>query len=276
MKRKKYVWPAIVVAAVVLGGCDKNDSSKDDADLLYSESFISSYTELPTQEQVEAAVLEKEIPHETDPADLIWLQKAKTQTERSYSDVEFVFRTKLGTTCLQYHDLWGSEPFSEEEIAAAAKFKELAQAHADLSYKRKGISFANCLYKKTESLHVVSDVAYDAEHPAGILLDDIMDVMIWSAEDYLKSEYTSFFDYLGETTRPYIKDGCAINEPVMIESLAEFNRIKRTLIHFGFIFMPTKAPDQTGTHRFTITYTNEDGVELTGTTEPITILGAGE
>ncbi|MFQ8806769.1 MAG: hypothetical protein ACLR8Y_18930 [Alistipes indistinctus] len=43
----------------------------------------------------------------------------------------------------------------------------------------------------------------------------------------------------------------------------EFNRIQRKLIRFGFSFRLTKAPDRTGTHRFTITYTNEDGVELT-------------
>jgi len=282
MKRKKYFWTAIVVAAVVLGGCDKNDSSKDDADLLYSESFIFSYAELPTQVQVEAAILEEPIPHETDPADLEWLRKADTQSETAYSDVKFVLRTKLGTTQTIYHDLWGSGPFSDEEIEAAAKFTELAKANDDLSYNRKkGQGFGNCLYRKTKSLHVVSDQDYDAEHPAGTLLDDILDVMFWSAEDYLESGYTSFFDYLGETTRPIYperSDGAVVASegPYMIESLVEFNWLQRTLIDFGFIFMPTQAPDRTGTHRFTVTYMNEDGVELSGTTEPITIRGGGQ
>ena len=279
MKSKKFLWIAIVFAGGVLWGCDKNDSSKDDADLPYAKSFIFSYAELPTQAQVEAALVDEPIPHETDPADLEQLRTVSTHTETVYSDVKFVLKTKLGTTQTVYHDLWGSGPFSEEEIEAAAKFTELAKANDDFSYNRKGQGFGVCLYKKTESLHVVSDAAYDAEHPAGTLLDDVLDVMFWSAEDYLKSGYTSFLDYLGKTTRPTYperSDGAVVaaEGPCMIESLVEFNQLQRTLINFGFIFMPNKAPNQTGTHRFTVTYTNEDGVVLTGTTEPITILGA--
>ncbi len=269
----------MVFAVGVLWGCDKNDSSKDDADVSYTKSFIFSYAELPVQAQVEAALIDEPIPHETDPANLDQLRTVDAHAATVYSDVKFVLRTKLGTTQIIYHDLWGSGPFSDEEIEAAAKFTELAKANDDLSYDRQGQGFGNCLYRKTKSLHVVSDQDYDAEHPAGTLLDDILDVMFWSAEDYLKSGYTSFFDYLGETTRPIYperSDGTVVASegPYMIESLLEFNRIQRTLIDFGFIFMPTQAPDRTGTHRFTITYTNEDGVELKGTTNPIMILGA--
>lgn len=282
MKSKKCVWTIIAAMAIVMGACDKDDSSKDDAQgYFWFKSFICSYAELPTQEQVEAAVLEKPVAHVDDPANLRWLQKANVQSVKTYQDVRFVLRDKLGTNQTLYHELWGTGPFSKEEKTAAAKFTELSIANDDQSYNREGQSFGYCLYKKTESLHVISDAAYDAQHPAGTLLDDILDVDFWSAEDFLKSGYNSFFDYLGETTRPIYpesSDGAEVPAvgPFMIESLAEFNRIQRTLINFGFIFMPTKAPDWTSKHRFTITYTNEDGTVLTGTTDPVTIQGADE
>ena len=55
------------------------------------------------------------------------------------------------------------------------------------------------------------------------------------------------------------------------EDLDEFNRIQRKLMPFDFGLNLTKAPERTGTHRFTIIYTNEEGVELTAAVEPITV-----
>ena len=90
--------------AIVMGACDKDDSSKDDAQgYFWFKSFICSYAELPTQEQVEAAVLEKPVAHVDDPANLRWLQKANVQSVKTYQDVRFVLRDKLGTNQTLYH-----------------------------------------------------------------------------------------------------------------------------------------------------------------------------
>ena len=126
-----------------------------------------------------------------------------------------------------------------------------------------------CLYRRTTGIHVVSGTDYDEEHPAGTYLDDIIRIHFKSAEDYLATGYTSLKHYLGKTTGPSSYYGASDLD--LSEYLDEFNRIQRKLIRFSFSFRLTKAPDRTGTHRFTITYTNEDGVELTGTTEPITV-----
>lgn len=170
------------------------------------------------------------------------------------------------------HPLWG-DSFKEEELHYANKFDSLAKAHNDHGYNRQTLTIVmGCLYRRTTGLHVVSDTDYDAQHPAGSYLDDIVTVRFKSAEDYLKTGYTSLKDYLGKTTGPdYSYEGLPVYNLNLRENLSEFNEIQRKLIRFEFRFRFTKAPDRTDTHRFTIVYTNEDGVELTGTTEPVTV-----
>ena len=172
------------------------------------------------------------------------------------------------------HAQWGVA-FEDEALVwqNAAKYDSLAKAHNDLSYNRKTLIMGNsCLYRRTTGIHVVSDVDYDEAHPAGTYLDDIMRIRFTSAEDYLATGYTSLEQYLGQTTGPASYYG---NVPIvnldLSEDLDEFNQIQRKLIPFDFGFNLTKAPERTGTHRFTIIYMNEDGVELSATVEPIMV-----
>ena len=267
--KNKWIWAAMIVS-IVMCACDKNNSSPEDSDFPFLKSYIYSYAELPAPSQVEIGTPLYKYEVKTGP-DILPIPSSGTETW-DYEDLFLTLGIKQDYSFVLYHELWGSAPYTSEDYASAAKFAELSKANGDLSYNRRGEGFGVCLYKRTESLHVISDAAYDAAHPAGTVLDDIMTVQFYSAEDYLKSGYRSFNKYLGKTTKPYVDQaGLVIQGPQMIESLAEFNQIKRTLMHFNFILRPTKAPDQTGTHRFTITYTNEDGVVLTGTTAPVTI-----
>ena len=156
---------------------------------------------------------------------------------------------------------------------------ELAQMLGNVSQAETLFEFSTRphVYRRTTGIHVVSDTDYDGEHPAGTYLDDIMRIHFESAEDYLATGYTSLKQYQGKTTGPSSYYGSLpIIDLDLSEDLDEFNRIQRKLIRFSFSFRLTKAPEQTSTHRFTITYTNEDGVELSGTTQPITIRGGGQ
>lgn len=244
----------VTVGMVMLfTACDK-DKEMDDQNgaLPFLESLICSYTDTPTSE------------------DMIRV-RSLCPSEADWQNVSFFMIQKDAYRNATIHPLWGVS-FDDEALARqnAAKFDSLAKAHKDEGYNRFTLtSVMECLYRRTTGVHVVSDTDYDGEHPAGTYLDDIIRIHFKSAEDYLATGYTSLKHYLGKTTRPSSYYGASDLE--LSEYLDEFNRIQRKLIRFSFIFRLTQAPEQTGTHRFTITYTNEDGVELSGTTEPVTV-----
>ncbi|WP_297447529.1 hypothetical protein [uncultured Alistipes sp.] len=244
----------VTVGMVMLfTACDKDKEMDDDnGDLPFCESLIGSYTDTPTSEDmVRIAAL---CPSQTD-----------------WPDVSFFMIQRDSYEAATIHSLWGTS-FDDEALARqnAAKYDSLSKAHNDLDYNRRTLTMVlECLYRRTTGIHVVSDTDYDEEHPAGTYLDDIIRIHFKSAEDYLATGYTSLKQYLGKTTRSSSYYGASDLD--LSEYLDEFNHIQRKLIRFSFNFRLTKAPDRTGTHRFTITYTNEDGVELTGTIEPITV-----
>ena len=247
-------WSVVTVGMVMLfTACDKDKEMDDDNGALpYCKSLVCSYTDTPTSEDM--IQVETICPSETD-----------------WQDVSFFMIQKDAYRNATIHSLWGTS-FDDEALARqnAAKFDSLAKAHKDEGYNRETLTnVMECLYRRTTGIHVVSDTDYDGEHPAETYLDDIIRIHFKSAEDYLATGYTSLKHYLGKTTRPSSYYGASDLD--LSEYLDEFNRIQRKLIRFSFIFGLTQAPEQTGTHRFTITYTNEDGVELTGTTEPITV-----
>lgn len=251
----------VMVGMVMLfTACDKDKEMSDDDNangaLPFLESLIGSYTDTPTSEDM--IQVATRCPSETD-----WQGVSFSMAQKDYQAAVI-------------HPLWGTS-FDDEALTRqnAAKYDSLSKAHNDLGYNRRTLTMVlECLYRRTTGIHVVSDTDYDDEHPAGTYLDDIIRIHFKSAEDYLATGYTSLKHYLGKTTRPSSYYGASDLD--LSEYLDEFNRIQRKLIRFSFSFRLTKAPEQTSTHRFTITYTNEDGVELSGTTQPITIRGGGQ
>lgn len=246
---------------MMLTACSKDVNKEDDSqgDIPFVKSFIQSYADTPTQDKVKVAI------------------QSGVPTTTSYQNVSIEMRVVEDADYGVIHSLWGSRAdgmaWTEKEQTNAKKFDSLAKAHNDTGYDRETLIFVTkCLYRQTKSIHVVSDTDYDASHPAGTPLDDILTITFNSAEDYLKSGYKALDSYLGQTTCGMNDlEGRPVKSTQLRESLAEFNQIQRKLIEFGFVFTPNIAPDQTSTHRFTVTYTNEDGVVLTGTTDPITI-----
>ena len=271
-------WGVLAIAAIVMCGCkegtapeitkgsdqqENGNLSEEELNKLpiggklpIGEQFIWSYIDTPTQEQVQI----------------------KTSNDENRYISPFILCHD--GTVNEIHELYGHYGHTGQDYANAKKYEELYKKFDDVDYEQRieqstlgtltGYNHVQrCLYRRTESIHVVSDTDYDAQHPAGTLLDELIDISFDSAEDFMQGGYR-LGKYLGRTTRQHRTAGKTDNV-WLTENLAEFNTIKRTLIAFDFCFDLAVKPEQTGTHRFTITYTNEDGTVLTGTTEPIVV-----
>ena len=150
-------------------------------------------------------------------------------------------------------------------------YDSLCVAHNDTEYQKSiystgGFGYLTVYRKMT--LDVVSDAPYDAAHPAGASLADIITVRFPSAREFIESGYV-----LPKSDTPE-KEWHPRNGVTLIQSLSQFNTEHRKLMGGWFRFEFTKAPDATSTHTFTIVYRDEDGRELTTTMPPVTIKAA--
>ncbi len=244
---------------MMLTACEKDDKPQNPPQDFppFTKSLISSYVDAPpSSDKMKAWVIQA-------PSDEPWIN---------------IFLALQGASDyepIQFHPLQkGTSKDDTEALKNAAKYDSLATAHKDITYDRyTDYQIPNCLYRRTTAIHVVSDADYDAEHPAGTYLDDIITIRFTSAEDYLATGYSSRSTYLGETTQAplYIEGFLSENDFWLSENLAEFNQIQRKLIQFAFTFVLEKGPDQAGEHHFTFTYMNEDGLVLTSRTPKFTI-----
>lgn len=145
-------------------------------------------------------------------------------------------------------------------------YDSICTAHKDTQYAKSDCPFEQFDYPanyRRMTLDVVSDAPYDAAHPAGTSLADIITVRFPSAKEYIESGYK----VLETSKTQYYVNGALM----LVKSLAQFNTEHRKLVGGSFRFEFTKAPDATSTHRFTIVYRDEDGRVLTSQMEPVTI-----
>ena len=158
------------------------------------------------------------------------------------------------------------------------RYDSLCKAHKDTEYAKtimpySGWQFGPATYRRM-TIDVTSDTQYDAAHPAGTSLADIIDIRTNSAKEVIESGY----DYkVCETMTNYT---CTTYELALGHELKmpleQFNREYRKLILSYRIRLNFKtAPDVTSTHRFTVTYRDEDGRVLTATAAPVTLQGKG-
>lgn len=150
-----------------------------------------------------------------------------------------------------------SDRVSEEQA------EKLAIQFNDTNYNGQS-PIGPTLYRQTVSLDIISDADYDAAHPAGTLLNDIVNIYYLCADNILNPPYNF------EPTQE--QKSLGLTGPYFLEPLRVFNEKKPTLILFSLYLTPIHPPTTTSTHRFTVTYKNIDGVELSATTEPVTIL----
>ena len=247
--------------AIALGGCEKKTEPPSLPP--FSDYFIRSYADPPTQEEVEANV---------------YSSVTGDEPQIPLNQIKLVFSYKNSVDIPQDYCL-RNYPATPEEKRGIVVFDSLARAHHDTEYKRRGEVFCSCLFVRTDRIDVFSDTDYDAAHPAGTPLNDIVDIRFSSGEDYLQSGYTKG-KYLGKTTRLPIRYNSFyktydVSRSVidLQESLEEFNRIKRKLIAFNFAFEFRSDPSHTAEHNFTIVYRNEQGLTLSGQVGPVLLKG---
>ena len=73
------------------------------------------------------------------------------------------------------------------------KKEQLNKKHSDLNFNYSGLDIPLCFAVNAdfESIEIVSDKQFDASHPAGTLLSDIVKLSTISPYKYLKSGYQS-------------------------------------------------------------------------------------
>ena len=153
------------------------------------------------------------------------------------------------------------------------RYDSLCKAHKDTEYSKKekhysGEQFPYATYRRM-TLDVTSDEPYDATHPSGTSLADIIDIYAYSAKEMIDNGY----DYWSVCEKGEIYDN-AINFGKKLDmSLTQFNEEYRKLIADNIKLKFKTAPDVTSTHRFTVTYRDEDGRVLTATAAPVTLQG---
>lgn len=158
------------------------------------------------------------------------------------------------------------------------RYDSLCVAHKDTEYSKKekhysGEQFPCATYRRM-TLDITSDTQYDAAHPAGTSLADMVIINISSAKEIIESGYDE--NLCGKEINiygdeyPVLSFGYELRMP-----LKQFNEEYRKLVDCRMNIDFPVAPDVTSTHRFTVTYRDEDGRVLTATAAPVTLQGKG-
>ena len=156
------------------------------------------------------------------------------------------------------------------------RYDSLCKAHKDTEYSKKekhysGEQFPFATYRRM-TLDITSDTQYDAAHPAGTSLADMVIINISSAKEIIESGYDE--NLCGKEINiygdeyPVLSSGYELRMP-----LKQFNEEYRKLVDCRMNIDFPVAPDVTSTHRFTVTYRDEDGRVLTATAAPVTLQG---
>ena len=152
------------------------------------------------------------------------------------------------------------------------RYDSLCKVHKDTEYSKEikhysGHQFGLATYRRM-TLDITSDAQYDAVHPAGTSLVDIVNITAYSAKEIIDSGYDKSLVVKDEQDCLVFLLGHKLEMP-----LEQFNREYRKLIADNIRLNFKTAPDVTSTHRFTVTYRDEDGRVLTATAAPVTLQG---
>lgn len=158
------------------------------------------------------------------------------------------------------------------------RYDSLCKAHKDTEYSKKekfhsGDQIGIVTYRRM-TLDVTSDTQYDAAHPAGTSLADIIEINVYSAKEIIESGYDISLCGKMKNDKGYEFHSRGMGHELKMP-LKQFNEEYRKLIRDGIYLDFKTAPDVTSTHRFTVTYRDEDGRVLTATAAPVTLQGKG-
>jgi hypothetical protein len=138
-------------------------------------------------------------------------------------------------------------------------FDSIARVNGDVDYNGASQFLFLTTHRRLKDMEVTSDADYDAAHPAGASLNDILTIEFRAADDFIANGFS------------YVATGYRPEEGTFLEPLDLFVGKQRRLLAFHFKVAFEKGPDRPDDHRFTITYTNEDDLTLSTTTDRIRI-----
>lgn len=147
-------------------------------------------------------------------------------------------------------------------------YDSLMYAHNDVDLPKKvgllnaTMSDESVTYTPIKKITVTSSKDYDAAHPAGTDLADVLDISFMSYAEVLAND----FDY------DKIKIGKRRDNGLVIkESLFQFNTENRKLLSWMYGLYARKQPVEKSGHVITVTMEFADGNVFTSTSEPLDI-----
>lgn len=173
---------------------------------------------------------------------------------KQYEDVWFITFPSGQNDNTKYY----CSPYKKTGEETWAKFEEIAWKNNDMSFFEyiPGVySMTDCCADNFKAVHVTSNRNWDAEHPAGVLLDDILEVTAISFAPFVRSGY----QHIVVDGRKY--DFVQIQKPA--SELAEDDLCMLDVFpQQGFIGLRFyTAPKVYAEHTLTITLVTTDGRE---------------
>ena len=275
MRNITIITALISVVAFVLSGCSKDGGIKDHDPGPIVNNYVWYYVK-PTKIFLPDDVSSRD---KGDGAYRQYVFFVPPSSDRLYNDGEIwtpEMKDQFDYENL-IHDIYSYEynddkypPIKEHLL----RYDSLCKAHKDTEYSKKekhysGHQFIWATYRRM-TLDVTSDTQYDAAHPAGTSLADIVNIKTYSAKEIIENGYDKSLVVKDEQGCLDLQLGHELKMP-----LEQFNREYRKLIADNIRLNFKTAPDVTSTHRFTVTYRDEDGRVLTATAAPVTLQGKG-
>lgn len=181
----KRVWFLTMIFSLLLGcseepavvkPVDDDEPTLDDEQEIFLRSFITRYADFTA----------------------ISLQNGSEQDP--YFDDPYTLRIRYNTSCIQYD--------YRDQYPNKAEYDALCQKHVDMSFNRTVIytsaDYPFPMYGANDwvTVDLVSDADFDAKHPAGTSLGDIVTYHSMSPMRWIRSGYTDTYDW-----SQYPKDG---------------------------------------------------------------------
>lgn len=148
------------------------------------------------------------------------------------------------------------------------RYREIAERNGDLSFNgtcRDDPDVNNCAADNYNSISIVSNIAWDAAHPAGMPLDEIAIVQYLSYDPFIKNGYENILEFyidVDGTKKWYATDAPNIEKYVTALTESDMRMVKDNRFRFWFTTPPA---DPTVEHTLTVTLTTTEGKVYTAT-----------
>lgn len=139
-----------------------------------------------------------------------------------------------------------------------ALFNPIAKHNNDTTYNDTYWDRTPYMSGTAKYINLTCDRDYDAEHPKGALLNDIVKIDYYTAKPFIDSKYKN--RRLGDHDKSRT-----------VELLRDFNTKQVGMLRYDLNFRLTTAPQTPGLYRFIFTYCDDTGSEISATTEQINL-----